>query len=901
MVKARLCNFCQLTFSDGRADECFFPFVFYLDVKTIELSGDIIIGGLFPIHQRSKQTENACGIIDLQPGFQYLAAMLFAIEEINNDPNLLPNITLGTKIYDTCRSQTIAADRAKDIIKYTLVDQDAPLAGVIGPFVSDVSIAVANLLRVFNIPQVSYGSTSADLSNKEIFSYFFRTVPPDSFQAHALVDVIQEYNWDYVFTVNSHGNYGQKGMAELWKAMDTAGICVADAAQLPSLPKDEDFDEVIKNIVTGRRESSNSVNTIVLFTTQADSADLIGAAKKAGATQFTWVGSNGWSNRLDVTNGNEEVADGSLTVNHLEGEVPRFEKHFKDLKPSDNKFNPWFVEFWEEIMKCNIPGANGSVANRSRSCRSDETLPSGIEMAPVRVVINAVYAMAYALNDLQQLYCPGVKGVCVNMTKQFQREKLLTFLRNVAFTDSALNFTIRFNQNQEIDGVYDIKNFHNDESGQWEYTNIGNWQGRLFPDNTVQGTLKINNSLVHWGRHKAHPPTSFCSKPCNDSQIHKPKKRNSQCCWDCINCKDNDIIKNDTCQSCPVGYSPSENLVFCTKLPVLYPKWSSTPVVTCTVFTILGMLGTITTAALFIKHRSHRFIKAAGRELSAILFLGVMLCYVTPFMFFGKPTDRLCGVRRFLGSVCFTTSYAPVLMKTIRIYRIFQSAKSSVTRPSLTRPGSQVLISIGLIAVQLLLSTLWYISDVPRAQEVYPSQGIVIVQCAINEFTLAVNICYNILLVFLCTIFAFKTRNFPRNFNEAKYIGVSMYLTCSVWIIFLPSYLNTSDSFIRVYLSCATFIVLGTITLCGLLVPKIIILFFTNGQPPSVTESYTAPAPLWNTGNRRLSSAVTGSQLQSDPSLQRYPGPHIQPLPTQSGRSTSTSNLHKVSTELEVT
>lgn len=872
------------------------------DVKTIELSGDIIIGGLFPIHQRSKQTENACGVIDRQPGFQYLAAMLFAIGEINKDPNLLPNITLGTKIYDTCRSQTIAADRAKDIIKYTLVHQDSPLAGVIGPFVSDVSIAVANLLRVFDIPQVSYGSTSADLSNKDIFSYFFRTVPPDSFQAHALVAVIKEYNWDYIFTINSHGNYGQKGMAELRKAVDAAGICVADAAQLPSLPKDEDFHEVIKKIVTRRSESSNSVNTIVLFTTQADSADLLRTAKEAGATQFTWVGSNGWSNRFDVTNGNEEVADGSLTVNHLEGEVPRFEKHFKNLKPSDNKFNPWFVEFWEEVMQCNIPGANGSVAKMSRSCRSDESLPSGMEMAPVRVVINAVYAMAHALHNLQQHYCPGVNGICVNMTKTFQREKLLTFLRNVTFPDSALNFSIRFNQNQEINGVYDIKNFQNEDGGVWKYNNVGTRQGQLFPNNTIQGMLEVNNSLLRWGRHKAHPPKSFCSMPCNESQIHKPRKRDPKCCWDCINCKDNDIIKNDTCQSCPVGYSPSENLVVCTKLPVLYPKWSSTPVVTFTVFTILGILGTLTTVALFIKNRSHSLIKAAGRELSAILFLGVILCYITPFAFFGQPTDRLCGVRRFLGSVCFTACYAPVLMKTIRIYRIFQSAKSSVTRPSLTRPGSQVLISIGLIAVQLLLTTLWYISDVPRTHEVYPSQGIVIVQCAVNEFTLAVNICYNFLLMFLCTIFAFKTRNFPRNFNEAKCIGISMYLTCSVWIIFLPSYLNTSDSFIRVYLYCATFIVLGTITLCGLLVPKVIIVFFTNGQPPSVTENYTVPATVGNTENRRLSSALAGPQLQWGLSLKRHAGPLKEQLPSQSlprrSIGTSTSNLHKVSTEL---
>ena len=84
--------------------------------------------------------------------------MLFALDEINKNPNILPNTTLGAKIYDTCRSQTIGVDRAKDFIKYTLLPTTdktpPPLAGVIGAFRSDVSIAVANLLRVFDIPQV---------------------------------------------------------------------------------------------------------------------------------------------------------------------------------------------------------------------------------------------------------------------------------------------------------------------------------------------------------------------------------------------------------------------------------------------------------------------------------------------------------------------------------------------------------------------------------------------------------------------------------------------------------------------------------------------------------------------------------------------------------------------------
>ena len=125
--------------------------------KELSLDGDIILGGLFPVHRRSKTAEHQCDKIDLQPGYQLLVAMLFALEEINNNTNILPNITLGAKIYDTCRSQTIGMDRAKDFIKYTLLpesDKTPPLAGVIGAFRSDVSIAVSNLLRVFDIPQV---------------------------------------------------------------------------------------------------------------------------------------------------------------------------------------------------------------------------------------------------------------------------------------------------------------------------------------------------------------------------------------------------------------------------------------------------------------------------------------------------------------------------------------------------------------------------------------------------------------------------------------------------------------------------------------------------------------------------------------------------------------------------
>lgn len=63
---------------------------------------------------------------------------------------------------------------------------------------------------ILQIPQVSYASTSTELSDKSRFEYFSRVVPPDSFQAQAMVEVIHRLGWKYVSTVAVEGDYGEK-------------------------------------------------------------------------------------------------------------------------------------------------------------------------------------------------------------------------------------------------------------------------------------------------------------------------------------------------------------------------------------------------------------------------------------------------------------------------------------------------------------------------------------------------------------------------------------------------------------------------------------------------------------------------------------------------------------------
>lgn len=75
-----------------------------------------------------------------------------------------------------------------------------------------VSSQIANMLRLFKLPQVSYASTSAALSDKSRYEYFARTVPPDDLQAKAIADIVRHYNWTYVSTVASEGDYGERGI-----------------------------------------------------------------------------------------------------------------------------------------------------------------------------------------------------------------------------------------------------------------------------------------------------------------------------------------------------------------------------------------------------------------------------------------------------------------------------------------------------------------------------------------------------------------------------------------------------------------------------------------------------------------------------------------------------------------
>ena len=78
---------------------------------------DFILGGLVDVHGSAMESAGGCcGTSLVRSGPEKIEAFLYALDLINSDPNLLPSITLGYDIRDTCVSENVALDESVDLI-----------------------------------------------------------------------------------------------------------------------------------------------------------------------------------------------------------------------------------------------------------------------------------------------------------------------------------------------------------------------------------------------------------------------------------------------------------------------------------------------------------------------------------------------------------------------------------------------------------------------------------------------------------------------------------------------------------------------------------------------------------------------------------------------------------------
>ncbi|XP_066527019.1 metabotropic glutamate receptor 7 isoform X2 [Hoplias malabaricus] len=806
---------------------------------SIRIEGDVTLGGLFPVHARGAAGE-PCGDIKKENGIHRLEAMLYALDQINGDEELLPNITLGARVLDTCSRDTHALEQSLTFVQ-ALIQKDTSdvrctngeppvfvrpekVVGVIGASASSVSIMVANILRLFQIPQISYASTAPELSDDRRYDFFSRVVPPDSFQAQAMVDIVKAMGWNYVSTVASEGSYGEKGVEAFMQiSREAGGICIAQSLKIPHDHKQADFDKIIRML-----QDTRQARAVIMFAYDEDIREILNASKRADLVgHFVWIGSDSWGAKNSPIHGLEDTAVGAITILPKRATIAGFDAYFTSRTLENNRRNVWFAEFWEENFNCKLMSSSKK-EDTSRKCTGQERI--GIDSkyeqeGKVQFVIDAVYSMAHALHNMQKELCPERSGICSEM-EVAGGKKLLKYIRNVNFNGSA-GTSVTFNQNGDAPGRYDLFQYQMNNNSSPGYKVIGQWTE----------TLQLNIEDMQWPNGEVDIPSSVCSMPCKTGQRKKMVK-GMPCCWHCEPCDGYQYQYDETtCKLCFYNMRPNPNRTGCQPIPIVKLEWHSPWAVIPVFLAMLGIIATIFVMATFVRYNDTPIVRASGRELSYVLLTGIFLCYIITFIMIAKPDVAVCSFRRIFLGLGMCISYAALLTKTNRIYRIFEEGKKSVTPPRLISPTSQLAITSSLISVQLLGVFIWFGVDPPNTiidydeqKTINPDKARGVLKCDITDLQIICSLGYSILLMVTCTVYAIKTRGVPENFNEAKPIGFTMYTTCIVWLAFIPIFFGTAQSAEKLYIQTTTLTISmnlsASVALGMLYMPKVYVIIF---------------------------------------------------------------------------
>ncbi|XP_061072467.1 extracellular calcium-sensing receptor-like [Conger conger] len=147
-----------------------------------QADGDLIIGGLFPMHYRVEPPDQNFTYKPAAPqcwgfdprSFRWAQTMRLAVEEINQSQNMLPNFTLGYKIFDSCATH-VAGQRAAlailngpDLAQSVVCSGTAPVLAVVGDSGTSQSIVVSRTLQPFRSVQQYLQDVVFTLSGEEV-------------------------------------------------------------------------------------------------------------------------------------------------------------------------------------------------------------------------------------------------------------------------------------------------------------------------------------------------------------------------------------------------------------------------------------------------------------------------------------------------------------------------------------------------------------------------------------------------------------------------------------------------------------------------------------------------------------------------------------------------------------
>ncbi|XP_063158804.1 vomeronasal type-2 receptor 26-like [Candoia aspera] len=753
--------------------------------------------------------------------YQHILALAFAVKEINDNPHILPNVTLGFQIYNShfSASWTYLASMEllstwKRLIPNFKCDSRNNAVAVIGGPNSNVCLHMAPILGIYKIPQLTYGSapvlgyTSQDAFVQQMF-------PRGTHQYDGILHLLLHFCWRWIGVLYLDDDNGERFVQNVLPIFSERGICFDFIQRLPKQGFAGEMQKLIEEGVetykTIMRNTSNvllihgEIQTMPVLRFMIAGSVFMDVSSKPGDKVWIMMAQMDFTSFAFQGTWSIDFLHGAISLAVHSKKVLGFQEFLQTRNPISEKEDGFIQIFWESVFECffSTPISEDLSEKTCTGVEKLESLPGSLFEVRMTAhsysMYNAVYAIAHALHFIHSL-----KFKQRGMVKE-QREKLLNlyswqlhhFLRKVSFNNSAGD-KISFDQSGERIAGFDIINWVTFPNQSFFKAKVG----KIDPYASSKSVFTIKDNSIVWPNKFNHTqPISVCNDNCHQGFYKRKKEGKPFCCYDCLPCPEGKISTQkdmDDCVQCPEGQFPNDAEDGCLLKKITFLSYKEPLGIGLIILALSLFLITSLILMIFIKHQGTPIVKANNRNLTYALLISLLLSFLCALLFIGQPEKVTCVFRQSAFGIIFTVAVSCVLAKTVTVVLAFKTTKpDSQMRKWVRKPlGTSIVFFCSF--VQITICAIWLIITPPFPDfDMHSLAEEILMEC--NEGSTVMF--YSVLsfmgfLALLSFTVAFFARNLPDTFNEAKFITFSMLIFCSVWLTFVPTYLSAKGKYI---------------------------------------------------------------------------------------------------------
>ncbi|XP_013925549.1 PREDICTED: vomeronasal type-2 receptor 26-like [Thamnophis sirtalis] len=727
--------------------------------------------------------------------------MVFAVKKINEDVQLLPNITLGFRIYDKSAEyhakMELLSSQNRFVPNYKCGTLNK-LISVVGTVDPGIGSDMADILEAYKIPQFP-----TDCFQYESH-FYYPMVPGEQFYYRGIIKLFLYFRWTWV------GILGAKFDQLIISEFPLHGICIAFLEKFRPVYIDNFFDNLKWLVEMFHLLVKSKANAIILnennllnvrWLLRLPEMEIVSVKPKGKV----WIVASqmGLASFFYQKSWDIQVLHGALTFAAHSSEITGFQHFLQTRNHFSSKGDGFVKNVWEQAFGCAVPNPSENEETEGLCTGKEklESLPGAFfEMKMTShsySIYNAVYAVAHAFHAMMcgQQHRRKLKGRKLNL-QDLQPWQLHFFLKRISFNNS-VGDEISFDENKELITELDLENWVIFPNQSLHRVKVG----KLDPWAAEDQKFTIHEEDITWPSiFNQTLPISVCTESCHPGYFRKKQEAKPFCCYDCLQCSKEKMSSQkdmDDCLKCPEDQYPNKNQTSCIPKKICFLSFEEPMGIGLAIMVLFFSLCTIVVFTTFLKYHHTPIVKANNRNLTYILLISLLLCFLCSLQFLVVPGNIICVLRQISFGIIFSVAVSSVLAKTITVVLAFMA----------TKPGSRMRNWVGRrVALSIVLSgsllqagicTVWLFTFPPFPDmDTHSEMEQIILMC--NEGSSTMFYCVLGYMGFLAAAsftVAFFSRNLPSSFNEAKCLTFSMLIFCSVWLSFVPSYLSTKGKY----------------------------------------------------------------------------------------------------------